>query len=164
MSDAPSDAKPTVIDPLALPERFGSSYPPPFREAVLGRAKRVLGDALGLGHFGVNLVRLPPGLWSSQRHWHTHEDEFVYVVEGEVVLVTDAGEQVLRAGMAAGFPAGRPDGHHFINRSDRDALFLEVGTRTKEDATFYSDIDMEWRPKPDGDGDGVYVHKDGTPY
>ena len=129
---------------------------------MLGPREAILGDALGLRHFGVNLVRLPPGLWSSQRHWHTHEDEFVYVVEGEVVLVTDAGERVLRAGMVAGFPAGRPDGHHFINRSNRDALFLEVGNRAREDAVFYSDIDMEWRPTPDGEG--VYVHRDGTPY
>lgn len=160
MSDDRSP-KPTVLDPATLPPRTGSRYPAPFHLAAGAREKRLLGDALGLTHFGVNLVHLPPGAWSSQRHWHSHEDEFIYVVEGEVVLVTDAGEQVLRAGMTAGFPAGRPDGHHLINRSDRVAIYLEVGDRKEEDEVIYSDIDMELRNLPSGQ---AFVRKDGTPY
>jgi uncharacterized cupin superfamily protein len=111
----------------------------------------------------VNLVRLPPGCASSQRHWHTRQDEFVYVLEGELTLVTDAGEQRLTAGMAAGFPAGRPDGHHLVNRSGRDALFLEIGDRSPGDEGEYPDIDMIWRTV-DGDQRYVYLHRDGTPY
>ncbi|HEX2479144.1 MAG TPA: cupin domain-containing protein, partial [Geminicoccaceae bacterium] len=130
--------------------------------AVETRAKRPLGDATGLTQFGVNLVELPPGCWSSQRHWHTHEDEFVYVVDGELTLVTDAGEQVLSAGMAAGFPAGTPDGHHLINRTDRPATYLEVGTRRDEvDECDYPDIDMAVRHR---DGIQMFVRKNGEPY
>jgi uncharacterized cupin superfamily protein len=125
----PEKPRPPALDPATVAERTGSDYPEPFREAVAGRVKRVLGEPLGLTQFGVNLVTLPPGCWSSQRHWHSHEDEFVFVVAGELTLVTDAGEQVLGPGMAAGFPAGREDGHHLINRSDRPAVYLEVGSR-----------------------------------
>ena len=108
------------------------------------------------------MVELPPGCWSSQRHWHSHEDEFVYVLEGELTLVTDAGEQVLRAGMAAGFPAGQPDGHHLINRTDRPAVYLEVGTRREDvDEVDYPDIDMAVRQGPDGQR---FVKKSGEPY
>ena len=117
---------------------------------------------LGLTQFGVNLVLLPPGCWSSQRHWHTHEDEFVYVLEGELTLVTDAGEQLLRPGTAAGFPAGKADGHHLINRTDRPATYLEVGTRRDDvDEVDYSDIDMAVRHR---DGAQVFVRKNGEPY
>jgi len=157
----PSDLRPPALDPATVPERRGSSYPEPFRTAVAARAKRPLGDATGLTQFGVNLVELPPGTWSSQRHWHTREDEFVYVVEGELVLVTDAGEQVLGPGMAAGFPAGREDGHHLINRTDRPARYLEVGTRIPEDEAVYPDIDMERRLR---DGAARFVRKTGEPY
>ncbi len=115
MSD---DLRRPAVDPATLPPRRGSGYPEPFQTAVEGRIKRALGDAFGLTQFGINLVEMPPGCWSSQRHWHSHEDEFVYVVSGELVLVTDAGEQPMRKGMVAGFPAGRADGHHLINRSD----------------------------------------------
>jgi uncharacterized cupin superfamily protein len=126
---------------------------------VLGRAWRPLGDALGLTNFGVNLVRLPPGIASSQRHWHTHEDEFVYMLEGEAELVTDAGPQVLTPGMCAGFPAGKADGHHLINRSDRDVVFLVVGDRRDGvEACEYPDIDMVGRWV---DGKWTYFHKDG---
>jgi uncharacterized cupin superfamily protein len=155
------DARPTALDPGTLSERRGSAYPEPFRTAVAERAKRALGDPFGLTQFGVNLVRLPPGCWSSQRHWHSHEDEFVMIVEGEVVLVTDAGEQTLRPGMVAGFPAGRADGHHLINRSDRPATYLEVGSRSDVDEAVYSDIDMELRLRG---GDHVFVRKNGEPY
>jgi uncharacterized cupin superfamily protein len=158
----PDDQRTAALDPSTLPERSGSSYPESFRTAVAGRAKRALGDAFGLTQFGVNLVRLPPGCWSSQRHWHSHEDEFVYVVDGELTLVTDAGEQTMRPGMVAGFPAGRPDGHHLINRSDRPATYLEIGSRRPEvDEAVYSDIDMELRLRG---GDQVFVHKNGEPY
>ncbi len=155
------DLKPPALDPASLPARTGSGYPEPFQAAVAAREKRALGDALGLKNFGVNLPRLPPGNASSQRHWHSKQDEFVYIVAGEVVLVTDVGEQVLSAGMVAGFPAGMGDGHHLINRSDRDALYLEVGDRSANDECDYPDIDMlvRWI-----DGEEKYVHKDGTPY
>ena len=118
-----------------------------------------LGDAAGLTQFGVNRLRLPPGVWSSQRHWHAGEDEFVYVLEGEVVLVTDAGEQVLHVGDCAGFKAGDPDGHHLQNRSDRDAVVLEVGHRGPPHFVDYPDIDMIVREDRPG-----YAHKDGAPY
>lgn len=130
------------LDPQSLAPRLGSAYPAPFGDPLAGREKRALGDALHLTQFGVNLVTLAPGSWSSQRHWHANEDEFVYVLEGEVILVTDAGEQTLRPGMAAGFPAGNADGHHLINRSEKPALYLEVGTRAKTEEAHYSDIDM----------------------
>jgi uncharacterized cupin superfamily protein len=113
-----------------------------------------------LSDFGVNLLRLPPGTWSSQRHWHSAEEEFVYVLEGELVLVTDAGEEILRAGDCAGFKAGIHDGHHLQNRTNRDAVVLEVGSRKPEDDEGdYPDIDLRFLK-----GDGGYVHKDGTPY
>jgi uncharacterized cupin superfamily protein len=150
-----------AIDPAKIEPHVGSDYPAPFDRIAAGRERRALGDAVGLKNFGVNLMRLPPGCASSQRHWHSKQDEFVYVLEGEVVLVTDAGEQSLRAGMAAGFPAGKPDGHHLVNRSGRDALVLEVGDRTAGDEGDYSDIDMMWRIV---DGVERYLHKDGTPY
>lgn len=152
---------PAALDPATLPARTGSSYPASFRAAVAGREKRALGDALGLKGFGVNLVRLPPGCWSSQRHWHTLEDELVYLLEGELVLVTDAGEQILTAGMVAGFPGGRPDGHHMINRSSRDALYLEVGDRLAEDEADYPDIDLRLKLR---DGILVFERRDGTAY
>jgi uncharacterized cupin superfamily protein len=151
-----------ALDPQTVPARRGSSYPAPFKAAVESREKRPLGDALGLSQFGVNLVLLPPGCWSSQRHWHTHEDEFVYVLDGELTLVTDAGEQVLGPGTAAGFPAGRPDGHHLINRTDRPATYLEVGTRRDAiDEVDYSDIDMAVRLR---DGAQMFVRRNGEPY
>ena len=150
-----------ALDPATVASHTGSDYPAPFRALVAGRERRRLGDALGLTNFGVNLMRLPPGFASSQRHWHTRQDEFVFVVAGEVVLVTDGGEQRLSAGMAAGFPKGKPDGHHLVNRSDRDALLLEVGDRTEGDEVDYSDIDMAVRWI---DGEERYVRKDGTAY
>jgi len=150
-----------ALDPATVASRTGSDYPAPFRALVAGRERRRLGDALGLTNFGVNLMRLPPGFASSQRHWHTRQDEFVFVVAGEVVLVTDGGEQRLSAGMAAGFPKGKPDGHHLVNRSDRDAVLLEVGDRTDGDEVDYPDIDLAIRWI---DGEERLVHKDGTPY
>jgi uncharacterized cupin superfamily protein len=116
---------------------------------------------VGLRNFGVNLVRLPPGAPSTQRHWHTRQDKFVYVLEGEAVLITEGGEQVLTAGMAAGFPAGVADGHVLVNRSDRDAVYLEIGDRTPGDEVDYPDIDLAVRWI---DGEERFVHKDGMPY
>jgi uncharacterized cupin superfamily protein len=151
-----------ALDPETVPAVSGSGYPEPYRTAVAGRAKRRIGNALGLNHFGVNLVRLAPGSASSQRHWHKAEDEFVYILEGEVELVTDAGAQTLTAGMAAGFPAGKPDGHHLVNRSQRDALYLEVGDRRPEsDAAEYPDIDLRLVNQ---DGKLVFTRKDGKPW
>jgi len=146
------------IDLAKAPAVGGTLYPAPFDEPCRKRHRTKLGDAAGLTQFGVNLCRLPPGAWSSQRHWHTHEDELVFVVEGEVVLVTDAGEEVLKAGESAGFKAGDADGHHIQNRSDRDALILEIGSRASDEVCYYSDIDMMVR------SNGPYLHRDGTPY
>ncbi len=151
-----------AIDPETVEVGTGANYPAPFKAGVEAREKRALGDALGLGQFGVNLVRLKPGVMSSQRHWHSHEDEFVIVLEGELALVTEAGEQTLGAGMAAGFPAASGDGHQLINRSDADAVYLEVGSRDEaNDDVDYPDIDMIRRTR---DGQRVFLHKDGTPY
>jgi uncharacterized cupin superfamily protein len=148
------------IDLNAVAVVTGSGYPVPFNAACAARARQRLGDAAGLTDFGVNLLRLPPGVWSSQRHWHSAEDEFVYVLEGEVVLVTDAGEEVLRSGDCAGFKAGVRDGHHLQNRSLREAVLLEVGSRkTADDEGEYPDIDMRFLKD-----DAGYVHMDGTPY
>ena len=147
------------LDIAAIPRETGSNYPSPFDEPVKAQVCQRLGPAGGLVQFGVNLTRLPPGAWSSQRHWHSREDEMVFVVEGEVVLVTDAGEEVLGAGDAAAFKAGDPDGHHLINRSARDAVVLEIGSRDPGDACFYPDIDMVAEP-----GVAHYAHRDGTPY
>ncbi len=152
---------PSWLDPKSVTPRRGSIYPAPFGDPLEGREKRALGDPLGLTQFGINLVTLAPGSWSSQRHWHASEDEFVYVLEGEVTLVTDAGEMVLKPGMAAGFPAGKPDGHHLINRSDKPITYLEVGTRAPNEVAQYSDIDMMARKK---DGRFVFTRKDGEPY
>jgi uncharacterized cupin superfamily protein len=148
------------IDLARVPERKGSGYPAPFDAPLAERVRQRLGNAGGLTDFGVNLMRLPPGGWSSQRHWHSHEDEFVWVLEGEVVLVTDAGEEVLRPGDCAGFKAGVPNGHHLQNRSDVEAVLLEIGTRDPEnDGCDYPDIDMIARPQEE-----FYRHRDGTPY
>ena len=148
------------IDLATAPTRVGTGYPAPFNAPCAGRHRTKLGDAVGLTQFGVTLLRLPPGQWSSQRHWHTAEDEFTWVVEGEVVLVDNDGETVLRAGDCAGFKAGVANGHHFQNRSDRDVLLLEVGSRRPdEDGCDYPDIDLILR-----EGEAAYRHRDGTPY
>jgi uncharacterized cupin superfamily protein len=148
------------IDIAALEVRSGSNYPDPFNEICLGPTWKKLGDAVGLTDFGVNLVRLTPGKWSSQRHWHTVEDELVYVLEGEVVCVEDDGDHVLKAGDCVAWKAGVANGHCLQNRTDRDAVYLEIGSRRPEtDACDYPDIDMVARP-----GEPFYRHRDGTPY
>lgn len=147
------------IDKITLDT--ATNYPAPFNKAVEGRARKRLGRAAGLTQFGVNLCTLKPGAASSQRHWHENEDEFVYVLEGEVVLCEDGGEIVLKAGNAAGWKAGVPDGHCLINRSNRDAVFIEVGMRAAVERAHYSDIDM----KVVRDESGFrYMHKNDEPY
>ncbi len=148
------------IDIEAAPSRDGTAYPEPFDQPCRARRRRKLGDAAGLTQFGVNRLELDPGVWTSQRHWHSAEDEFVWVVEGEVVLIDDGGETVLKAGDCAGFPAGDGNGHHIVNRSDRTAVLLEVGTRRPaEDRVEYPDIDMTYTG-----GETFYRRRDGTPY
>ncbi len=149
------------IDPKTLPAQTGTLYPPPYDRPCRARERRKLGDAAGLTQFGINLLRLPPGVWSSQRHWHFKQDEFVYVLEGEVVLVTDAGEEILKPGDCAGFKAGEEDGHHLQNRSDREVLLLEVGTRIIGDGARYPGIDLV---HPADGLPAQYTHIDGTPY
>jgi len=141
--------------------RTGSNYPPQFQNVVQGREKSVLGDLVGLTQFGVNLTRLKPGAGSALRHWHENEDEFVYILEGELVLVEDEGETLLRTGDAAGFKAGVANGHHLVNRTQRDAVYLEIGSRSKHERVEYPDVDLVavrddhgWR----------FTRKNGDPY
>jgi len=150
-----------ALDPNTVEERRGSGYPEPFKSRMGDRTKRRLGAACGLKNFGVNLVTLGPGGQSALRHWHTLEDEFVYVLAGEVVLVTNGGEQTLRAGMCAGYPAGSKDGHHFVNRSQKPAKYLEMGTNVPGDTAFYPDDDLRLMASEEG---MVYAHKDGRRY
>ncbi len=145
------------------PQSSGSRYPAPFNKPCINRSWRRLGDAVGLTQFGVNLVKLPPGTWSSQRHWHSHEDEFVYVLAGELVLLTDAGEETLRPGDCAGFKGGVRDGHCLQNRTERDAEFLVVGSRHPADSGEYPDLDLVFTAGR-YEGKGGFCHKDGTPY
>jgi uncharacterized cupin superfamily protein len=151
------------IDLTRVETKSGSRYPAPHDAPCNAREWQGLGEAAGLTQFGVNTMRLGPGVWSSQRHWHTHEDEFVYMLEGEAVLVTDAGRETLRAGDCAGFPAGVPDGHHLINESDRDVVFLVVGSRNDKDGCDYPDIDMKAQPERYERTTGIFTRKDDTP-
>ncbi len=132
------------IDVSAVKAWSGSTYPEPYASQVVKREYQALGDAGGLTQYGVDMVTMYPGDVSSMRHWHSAEDEFLWMVEGELVLVQDAGETVMRAGDAAAFPMGDPDGHHLLNRSDAEAKFLVVGTRAEDDVCTYSDIDMKF--------------------
>jgi uncharacterized cupin superfamily protein len=154
--------KPPAVDPNDLPPRTSSFYPEPFRSRCMPREKRPLGEALGLTRVGVNLTTLPPGKESSMRHFHTLEDEMVFVLEGEVVLLTDEGEQILTAGHCAGFPAGSRNGHQLINRSDQPARYLEISNREPADEVEYTDVDLAYHENPDGTP--RYTRKDGTAY
>ena len=149
------------IDIAKVPIDTYSGYPEPHRKVTDGRERQRLGNAVGLDQFGVNLTTLKPGAWSSQRHWHETEDEFVYVLRGELVLCEDDGETVLKPGDAAGWKANTPNGHCLINRSDRDAVYLEIGTRSKAERATYSDIDMQVVRDANG---ARYIHKNGEPY
>jgi uncharacterized cupin superfamily protein len=154
--------EPSGFDPLTLPESNATSYPEPYRAANQQRWNRRLGDRAKLTNYGVNLTRIVPGGQSSHRHAHSRQDEFVYVLQGEVELETNAGTEVLRPGMCAGFPAGTGDAHRFVNRSASDVLLLVIGDRTAGDEVSYPDIDMHGRMGPDGRY--AFTHKDGTLY
>lgn len=147
------------VDITSVPVRRGCGYPPPFDSPCASRTRQRLSDAGGLGDFGVNLMTLAPGGWSSQRHWHSHEDEFVFVLEGELTLVEDEGETLLRAGECAAFAKNTGNGHHLINKSAVTAVYLELGSRQPYDLTTCSDIDLM-----SSNADGRFVHKDGAPY
>src|SRR5580700_6682703 len=149
------------IDTASLPVDSRTHYPEPFNRVVIGRARKRLGVAAGLDQFGVNLTTLKPGAASALRHWHEKEDELIYMLEGEVVLVEDGGEIALKPGDAAGFKANNPNGHHLVNRTDRDAVYLEIGTRAKHERAFYPDVDL----MVVRDDKGMrYTHKSGDPY
>lgn len=150
-----------IIDFQAVPERRTTIYPAPFKARMVGRVKQALGQAAGLKNFGVNRVVLEPGGQSALRHWHQLQDEFIYILEGEATLITNAGAQTLTAGMAAAFPAGEPDGHHLVNRSDQPVVYLEVGDRTPNDVVTYPDDDLLAHAQ---DGGWVITHKDGSSY
>jgi uncharacterized cupin superfamily protein len=159
----PDDNKPTAIAAAAVPpSRPGRGYPEPFAARVVGRERRALGDAFGLTNFGVNLTRLPPGGMSALRHTHQREDEFVYIIEGEPTLVTNAGETSLLPGMCAGFKAGSGDAHHLLNRTGHDVVYLEMGDRNPGDTVIYPDDDIGRALAPDGQR--RFVHRDGRPY
>jgi uncharacterized cupin superfamily protein len=157
------DDQPTAVEAASVPpSRASRGYPEPFAAGVAGRVRRALGDVFGLTNFGVNLTRLPPGCISALRHTHLREDEFIYVLEGDPVLVTNAGETQLRPGMCAGFKAGSGDAHHLINRTERDVAYLEIGDRNAADTVIYPDDDIGRALTPDGRR--VFVHNDGRPY
>jgi len=151
-----------VFIPGDVPESNASGYPEPFREGQRKRYNRRLGDHAGLKNYGVNLIRVLPGGQSSARHAHSKQDEFVYVLEGEFVLVTDTDRETVGPGTCIGFPAGTGDGHHFLNLSESEASFLVIGDRTADDEVMYPDIDLELKAGPNGTRG--FHHKDGTPY
>lgn len=152
----------TFVDPSSLTPRTTSAYPEIFRSRVLPREKRALGDAFGLTKIGVNLTTLMPGKESALRHWHSREDELVYVLEGELVMITDEGEQHLAPGMCAGFKAGVQNGHQFVNRGATPVRYLEISNRDEDDLVAYPDADLDYNK--DADGKGRFTHKDGTPW
>lgn len=142
-------------------QETGSSYPDPYNDIAAGRMKARVGQYAGLKQYGVNIVTLPPGAGSAQRHWHEREDEFTYMISGEVVLITDDGEETVTAGMMMGWPANVANGHHLVNRSGEPAVYMEIGTRLADDVCHYPDIDLHLEIK---DGKDAFRHKDGTPY
>ena len=149
------------IDIDTIEAQTECSYPPPFNEIARGRSRKRMGDAGGLDQFGVNLCTLTPGAASSQRHWHKNQDEFVFVLSGDVVLIEDEGETRLGPGDAATFKAGVKNGHQIVNRGTSDATLLEIGTRTPTETGYYSDIDMKIVEDEEGER---FLHKDGAPY
>ena len=151
--------KPSRLDPKTVTPRTGTIYPPEFAGPLKGREKRALGDVFGLTQYGVNLATLAPGTWSSQRHWHEKEDEFIFVIEGDITLIDDAGEHPLKPGMCAGFKAGVANGHHLVNKTKTLATYLEIGTRSANEVAAYPDVDMK---AVKTDGKFVLTRKDGT--
>ena len=152
---------PSKLDSKTITPRTGTVYPPEFAGAVKGREKRALGDVFGLTQYGVNLTTLAPGSWSSQRHWHEKEDEFVFVVEGEITLIDDAGEHLLKPGMCAGFKAGVPNGHHLVNKTKAPVSYLEIGTRASKERAHYSEADMLF--EKDG-AKSTVTRRNGSPF
>ena len=152
-----------IINPEEVPIQNSTNYPDEFKSIVAGRFRQRLGNFAGLTNFGVNLVKLTPGSASALRHWHSSQDEFIYIVEGELTLITDAGEEILTPGMAAGFPKNEANGHHLVNRSQQDAVYLEVGDRSNNDTIYYPDEDLiakvESYEQPT-----IFTRKDGTSY
>lgn len=146
------------IDLAALPRTNRTGYPAPFDAEVAGRFYHRLGPLTGLTHMTASHVTLHPGAWSAQRHWHNDEDEMVIMLSGEAVLIDDAGEHVMRPGDIASFPAGDTNGHHLVNRSEADCVFVAIGAGPAKEGGGYSDIDMIFG------GDRGYYHRDGTPY
>ena len=161
MSSSTNILKKPALDTTTVEEVKGSSYPEPFASRMGDRSKKALAKVCGLTQFGVNLVSLGPGGQSALRHWHTLEDEFVYVLSGEVVLITEQGEQILVAGQCAGYPAGERDAHHFVNRSGKQAQYLEIGSAIKGDNAFYPDDDLMWVETETG---VIAARKDGSSY
>ena len=161
MSSDTNSLRLPAIDPLDVEPKIGTNYPDVFQGPHDTREKYAVGDALSLTNFGVNITRIPPNQETALRHWHTKSDEFVYVLEGELVLITDEREQTLTPGMAAGFKAGSENGHKLINRTDKDALYLEVGDRPTDDEVYYPGSDL-WGQSVDGQR--VFTKLDGTPY
>ena len=162
MTDNAAETGSSAVRATDVEAHIGSGYPEPFAAQCRNRIKRALGDVFDLTQFGVNLTTLPPGAWSAQRHWHEREDELIYVIEGELVLVSDDGEETLAAGMYAGFPAGRANGHHLVNRSASTASYLEIGTRSPNERSHYPDVDLAAQKVADG---GVrFTNRKGEPY
>jgi uncharacterized cupin superfamily protein len=155
-----NEDKPTSIAALSVEPRVGSNYPPDLAVAVAGRSKRVLGDKFGITQFGVNHVMLAPGAASSHRHWHEIEDEFVYVLDGEITLRNDEGEHILTAGMCAGFKAGVPNGHCLVNKTDKSATYIEIGTRSANERGSYPDADLKAEKT---NFKWTFTRKDGSP-
>lgn len=153
--------KPMVLNPADIEGVERQPYPPPYHNVLKGKARQVLGDALGLTKFGVNITELQPGAQSSLRHWHTGEDEFIYILDGEATLITDDGVQLLGPGMVAGFPAGQANGHHLVNRTKGIVTYMEVGNRAPEEV-HYADADL--RLVKDADGNRAFFDKSGKPY
>jgi uncharacterized cupin superfamily protein len=149
------------VDTAKLLPREGTNYPDAFKHVVKGREKTAFGNAAGLSQFGVNLTRLKPGAASSLRHWHENEDEFVYMLAGELVLIEDAGETIMRPGDCAGFKANVANGHHLVNRTQRDALYLEIGTRAPSERAHYPDVDLKFERD---ETSARILHKSGEPY
>jgi uncharacterized cupin superfamily protein len=151
-----------IINPDNVPRRTTSVYPDVFKYRIVGRVKQALGNAAGLKNFGVNLVTLTPGSCSALRHWHTQQDEFIYIIQGEATLITNAGEQILTAGMMAGFPAGEANGHQLLNKSQAIVIYLEVGDRSPGEEVYYPDDDLI--AKSSDDGGWIFTHKNGDLY
>jgi uncharacterized cupin superfamily protein len=151
-----------IINLATVPQRTTTVYPQEFKHLIAGRVKQAVGNAAGLKNFGVNLVTLTPGSCSALRHWHSRQDEFIYIIQGEVNLITNAGEQILSSGMMAGFPAGEENGHHLVNKSQSLVVYLEIGDRTSGDEVVYPDDDL--MAKFGADGQWIITHKDGSEY